>query len=272
MEGSLFCLLLLVTPDSLAQLQFSSDNDETGKSANIKTSCMDWKNEPENVLWSALVKGKIVSNLSGFRCKTEPSYCQNSSRNTFVQSCFGCNHHVEYGSEETPLVFTPIKNTLGEVVLGCSKRAFSSRLRPFTLGFKLSTGEENKAKILKWFRDGTITSGCDCVMPGSSNLRSTSIITIFSSDSSELPLGAWGSWSPCSRSCGVSTRSRSRHSGVQEEVLEARRAERLTKQETERCNLEPCEDSPIIFPDFTATPPSLDEVEAGEMSHFSPWS
>ena len=87
---------------SRAQLQFSSDN-VTEKAANIRPTCRDWKNEPDDVLWSGLVKGEIIVDLQKFHCKATPSLCQN---NTVVDICIGCNNRVRFGSQTKPLVFT----------------------------------------------------------------------------------------------------------------------------------------------------------------------
>ena len=108
------------------------------------------------------MKREIIVDLQKFHCKATPSLCQN---NNIVDICIGCNHCVRFGSQTKQLVFTHPINIGDEAIEDCSKSlVFASITRPFPLGFQTKIAEVNKALIIKRFRDGTITSGCDCLV------------------------------------------------------------------------------------------------------------
>ena len=143
-------LLLTVLATSEAQLQFTGDSDSD------ISPCRDWKNEPDTILWNALLKGDIIVDYLAWRCKTTPQ----DGCKTQPTSCL---HQVQFSSERYPLNFThPVKGSIRSI------SAHSSDLKPFT-PIRLGGAEANKALIIKWFRDGTFTSGCDCNRQGSSH-------------------------------------------------------------------------------------------------------
>ena len=93
-------LLLTVLANSEAQLQFTSDSG--GDSDSDMSPCKDWKNEPDTVLWNALLKEEIIVDYLAWQCKTTPS----SSQCDTPTSCVGCLHRVQFSSARYPLNFT----------------------------------------------------------------------------------------------------------------------------------------------------------------------